>query len=560
MNKFIILLIFSFNLLYSFPVQITSRFESDNSKKRYKTELYREHNSDYLSLDLIAAILGFSEPQIEESIEQIKVACTSFDNKKVTLVSNMSYLAIEQKIYNLPYEVKLFDGKFYLPVEYFLETFNIFYGSRIFSYQKRCITIHNNKALLPAVIAENFQAKENFKTDSFTISDLVFDMKENGIIFSLFVNREFSEKEISISLKEKFMFITIYKATIDLERFSNLEISNNFIKKMEVLQHEESVQLNFSLKKNPLSKSLSIRKDKINIILPFTREVKYSDKELVKSLTKPNNTDSSTFVNSSINDKNYHVVILDPGHGGKDKGEVFQSGKLLEKNLNLQFSRLIAEKLKETYEDKRKKLLIKFTRNRHADSYATTYSRSVYANKMSGDLFVSIHTFFTDTTKSIDNIFYGLNDPIIFYPGQVESHREEKIISLFKNSEDYVINLENFQQRANYHKLDDYQYLYLKFLKIEYDYPHFITDMGNNILDNYFTALGKTAYNRFRLNVFPSEQYVLTELNIPGFQIQMPVNPYETVTIQNKNLELMAQIIAETISQKLENPDYSLFQ
>ena len=47
----------------------------------------------------------------------------------------------------------------------------------------------------------------------------------------------------------------------------------------------------------------------------------------------------------------FSTVVIDPGHGGKDAGCISRDKKTLEKNLTLDISRRLAEKIRRTYPD-----------------------------------------------------------------------------------------------------------------------------------------------------------------------------------------------------------------
>jgi N-acetylmuramoyl-L-alanine amidase len=76
------------------------------------------------------------------------------------------------------------------------------------------------------------------------------------------------------------------------------------------------------------------------------------------------------------------VLVLDPGHGGHDKG-AGNANAAYEKEVTLMFARLLAEKLKPAY-------TVHLTR---ADDYEVDLMhRTAVANHLKADLFLSIHT------------------------------------------------------------------------------------------------------------------------------------------------------------------------
>lgn len=78
------------------------------------------------------------------------------------------------------------------------------------------------------------------------------------------------------------------------------------------------------------------------------------------------------------------VLVIDPGHGGKDPGAI--NGKNQEKSINLN----VALKMGKLIEDNCKDVKVIYTRK--TDVFVELYKRADIANKASADMFISIHT------------------------------------------------------------------------------------------------------------------------------------------------------------------------
>lgn len=78
------------------------------------------------------------------------------------------------------------------------------------------------------------------------------------------------------------------------------------------------------------------------------------------------------------------VVMLDPGHGGKDPGAIGWGGQ--EKAINLGVALKLGALIKKNCSD------VKVIYTRTTDQYVTLKARPAMANKANADLFVSIHT------------------------------------------------------------------------------------------------------------------------------------------------------------------------
>lgn len=79
------------------------------------------------------------------------------------------------------------------------------------------------------------------------------------------------------------------------------------------------------------------------------------------------------------------VIVIDPGHGGRDPGAVSKDGSLTEKEVTLR----IAKKLKSHLEKSVPDLIVKLTRE--DDTFLSLKERTSIANEANADLFVSIH-------------------------------------------------------------------------------------------------------------------------------------------------------------------------
>lgn len=80
------------------------------------------------------------------------------------------------------------------------------------------------------------------------------------------------------------------------------------------------------------------------------------------------------------------VVVLDPGHGGRDSGAVSNDKKTYEKNIVLDIAKRIKTYITNEYGDSVKVLLTRTT-----DVFIPLQERADFANKNDANLFLSIH-------------------------------------------------------------------------------------------------------------------------------------------------------------------------
>ncbi len=87
--------------------------------------------------------------------------------------------------------------------------------------------------------------------------------------------------------------------------------------------------------------------------------------------------------NNYIHPDSTYMIIIDPGHGGKDKGTSY--GKVYEKDITL----ALAKKIKHAIEVNSSKARVLLTRD--DDSFIPLYERIRMANRRGADIFISIH-------------------------------------------------------------------------------------------------------------------------------------------------------------------------
>ncbi|MCD4744535.1 MAG: N-acetylmuramoyl-L-alanine amidase [Desulfobacteraceae bacterium] len=84
---------------------------------------------------------------------------------------------------------------------------------------------------------------------------------------------------------------------------------------------------------------------------------------------------------SAIN-TNKKIIVIDPGHGGKDTG-ITMNSNLYEKNYTLILAKYTARLLKNKY-------TVLLTRDR--DIFLSPFKRTSFANRKKADIFISLHT------------------------------------------------------------------------------------------------------------------------------------------------------------------------
>lgn len=103
-------------------------------------------------------------------------------------------------------------------------------------------------------------------------------------------------------------------------------------------------------------------------------------------------TIASASAQNDEKNRQFSIIVLDAGHGGKDPG--CHWGDNLEKDLNLKVALALGAKISEAYPE----VTVVYTRT--DDTFIELHERGRIANRVGADLFLSIHTDAVGNTKA----------------------------------------------------------------------------------------------------------------------------------------------------------------
>ena len=169
----------------------------------------------------------------------------------------------------------------------------------------------------------------------------------------------------------------------------------------------------------------------------------------------------------SSKDLGLNVVVIDPGHGGKDPGALGKTRATDEKHVVLSVAKKLGNKIQATYPD------VKVVYTRSSDVFLELKERANVAKRNKADLFISIHCNSVANTKAFGASAYILGPKSTRNP---------------QNTSDYFEKSQSVAQRENSVMLleDDYKTTYQDFKP---DSPESV--ISNNLLwmANYENSL-----------------------------------------------------------------------
>lgn len=118
------------------------------------------------------------------------------------------------------------------------------------------------------------------------------------------------------------------------------------------------------------------------------------------------------------------VVVIDPGHGGKDPGTLKRKGKLNEKEIVLSVALKLGNTIKANHKD------VKVVYTRSSNKYLALGERTDISKHAKGDLFISIHVNGADNSSA-----YGI-ETYVWGPGTSssgQSRLQERLVEEREN-------------------------------------------------------------------------------------------------------------------------------
>lgn len=270
-------------------------------------------------------------------------------NHKIKVTAFNPFIMIDDVVYQMPIGTDFDTDGIWVPLDYFIDL--------IAAYSPTPISYDRNTHTLSLVY------------EGINILAINVEEKVNGTLIRILTKRKFDLPNLARRVSQGWLYIDIYGGRVDPAKIESNK-SNGIVRKIVALQHEESAQLSFRLRKEVEREDISISS---------------SDHEVLVSVRTSKVLPENYIVDLEQERKKYLIdkIIIDPGHGGKDPGTIGYKN-LREKDVVLKISKY----LKKIIEDR---LDIEVFLTRESDRLIPLRERVSFANRHGGKLFISIH-------------------------------------------------------------------------------------------------------------------------------------------------------------------------
>jgi N-acetylmuramoyl-L-alanine amidase len=405
-------LIFLFVLNFGSEVlaQSENTLSVETSRGTYYLPVHQRQGTVYFSIQKLAKILLVNYTLNSET-EKIEF---NFPHAKLLVTAKNPFLIIisdeKAEAYQLPTSTYIKDQQIFIPLIYSIEILKKSISEELTLASDNKLIIKDKPSSI--IVKEEVETPPVLSPSVFDISNILIDEKANGTLIRLKSKKKI--RSYSSSYRNEILSVTL----------KNVNADTGLINKSAV---------------KGLIKQIAARNIKTDLELKFQLGKEYSTHEVIGIegsndvlITIHNKIFSKSVEREKIKAKwNFDVIVIDPGHGGKDAGTIGVNG-VKEKDINLAIGLKLGQLLENNVPD------VKVVYTRRADKFVELYRRGKIANEAGGKLFISIHCNSTPKKPSDANGF----EVYLLRPGRTQeaiaiAERENSVIQYEDNPERY---------------------------------------------------------------------------------------------------------------------------
>jgi N-acetylmuramoyl-L-alanine amidase len=366
-------LLFLFASLTLFAQQSSLRVEFENDPSRSTTiAVLQKQNGFYCSLNDLARIFSLTTYE-NTAASKLEISARPEESGKrgepppysIKVSAENPFIVVSDQprrsIYQLQANVIRTGNGYFVPLNAFIPFFDRVFNKSV-KYDAKAGVLH----VLPTAAS----AGVDFST-------LKMETKSNGMLIRIPASRPLTDFESWLK-QDGWLYVTIADAKADVNVINAIK-PVGMVRKIIAIQSPTSVQLTFKLSGKIAAAEIS-REENSNTILISLRRAGAEEKLLLESKRR----EIQEGLESQRKRWELDVIVIDPGHGGKDYGAIgvtHVKEKDVTLGIGLKVGKLIAKRLPG----------VRVAYTRANDSFVELDRRGRIANEAGGKLFVSIH-------------------------------------------------------------------------------------------------------------------------------------------------------------------------
>ena len=321
--------------------------------------------------------------------------------RPVTITAISPYILVGDEVRQIPINILFRNDEFYIPLKFFLQCVGDVLPFKT-KYDVRDATLYIQRR------GQN-------------IYSVAIEHKENGTLIRVAVGEKFSQSDIFSSISNGWLYVDFYGGRVDTLNPLPVNSLTKAIRQVVPIQlSSEAARLAFKVSGKIKERQILVNEDPPQVLISLRTREDLSE-ELLHELEKEREK------------WKIDVIVIDPGHGGRDPGAISRNG-LYEKKVTLSLARQVKKELE-------RRLDVKVILTRDRDRFVPLQQRTKIANQHGGKLLISIHTD--------SNPHKGLRGHTVYFLGPAKTEEARKVAQ-FENS---VIRYEESQN--HYQGLSD---------------------------------------------------------------------------------------------------------
>ena len=230
------------------------------------------------------------------------------------------------------------------------------------------------------------------------------------IIFLLFSNELISAEIVNFRFGSN---SDLKRIVLDISE--DVTFNNKVLKKKIEINFDKKISLKKQPKRNSSLENVIVNESSKKLTLNFKHTIYNTNIYLLK---KKKNKYSRIVIDYSRNTQKKRIIVIDPGHGGKDSGAV-GIRKKLEKNITLAVGLLLKKKIEDNSN-------FKVILTRKTDIFLKLRDRTKIAKKYNADIFISLHADYNRNKRTRGISLYTLSENASDKEAAALARRENK--------------------------------------------------------------------------------------------------------------------------------------